>query len=169
MRIGEPVQTLAGESATVVAIRVVPGAAAMWDLTVSNLHDFAVGAGEYVVHNAWCKVNYGSNDLSSEIKARRIGPKDALGNYAGAVLDNGEKIFAKSNIDRHAEEALVQEADARGRRIAELYSEREPCSRTCGPLLKQRGITNVSWSWDWNGLNHAAVSAGMRAFFRSLW
>jgi hypothetical protein len=40
-----------GTTATVEAIRAVAGAAAMWDLTVSNVHTFAVGAGEYVVHN----------------------------------------------------------------------------------------------------------------------
>jgi hypothetical protein len=33
---------------------MVPGAAAMWDLTVSNVHTFAVGAGEFVVHNNRC-------------------------------------------------------------------------------------------------------------------
>jgi hypothetical protein len=54
MRIGEPVRRDDGTTATVVAIRAVPGAAPMWDLTVSDLHDFAVGAGEYVVHNYNC-------------------------------------------------------------------------------------------------------------------
>jgi hypothetical protein len=32
-------------------VRAVPGAAAMWNLTVSQVHTYAVGAGEYVVHN----------------------------------------------------------------------------------------------------------------------
>jgi RHS repeat-associated protein len=51
MRVGEPVVRTDGTTATVAAIRAVPGAAPMWDLTVADLHDFAVGAGQYVVHN----------------------------------------------------------------------------------------------------------------------
>jgi hypothetical protein len=35
----------------VVALHMVPGAAAMWDLTVSQVHTFAVGNGQFVVHN----------------------------------------------------------------------------------------------------------------------
>jgi hypothetical protein len=35
----------------VVRERVVPGAASMWNLTVSYVHTFAVGHGQYVVHN----------------------------------------------------------------------------------------------------------------------
>jgi hypothetical protein len=31
-----------GTTATVAAVRAVPGAAPMWDLTVDGLHDFAV-------------------------------------------------------------------------------------------------------------------------------
>lgn len=51
LRNGEPVVRADGTTATVVGLRVVPGAANMWDLTVSNVHTFAVGAGAYVVHN----------------------------------------------------------------------------------------------------------------------
>jgi RHS repeat-associated protein len=54
LRLGEPVRRADGTTATVVAIRAVPGAAPMWDLTVDDLHDFTVGAGEYVVHNTDC-------------------------------------------------------------------------------------------------------------------
>jgi RHS repeat-associated protein len=52
--VGEPVMREDGTTAVVVALRVVPGAARMWDLTVSNVHTFAVGTGEYVVHNNNC-------------------------------------------------------------------------------------------------------------------
>lgn len=51
LHVGEPVRRADGGIATVVAIQVVPGVAAMWDLSVANVHTFAVGAGEYVVHN----------------------------------------------------------------------------------------------------------------------
>lgn len=51
LELGEPVRLLDGRTAVVAATRVVPGAAAMWDLAVSQVHTFAVGAGGYVVHN----------------------------------------------------------------------------------------------------------------------
>jgi len=54
LRIGETVRQVDGSTATVVAVRIVPGAAYMWDLTVSQVHDFAVGSGQFVVHNANC-------------------------------------------------------------------------------------------------------------------
>jgi hypothetical protein len=62
LQVGEPVVQLDGTTATVETIRSVAGAAEMWDLTVSNLHTFAVGAGEYVVHNCdSSKVDFGDD------------------------------------------------------------------------------------------------------------
>src|SRR5579872_5982982 len=58
-RVGEPVVEANGSTAVVIAIRSVPGAAAMWDLTVANVHTFAVGTGQFVVHNSGCT---GQND-----------------------------------------------------------------------------------------------------------
>jgi hypothetical protein len=49
--LGEKVQRLDGTTATVVGIRLVPGEADMYDLTVSEIHSFAVGKSEVVVHN----------------------------------------------------------------------------------------------------------------------
>jgi RHS repeat-associated protein len=40
-----------GSTAVVLRERVVPGAAAMYNLTVSHVHTYAVGTGQYVVHN----------------------------------------------------------------------------------------------------------------------
>ncbi len=50
-----------GSTAVVVAVRDVAGTAPMWDLTVSRLHDFAVGTGAYVVHNCDFKTFKGNN------------------------------------------------------------------------------------------------------------
>jgi hypothetical protein len=51
LHLSEPVQRADGSTATVVAIQVVPGTAAMWDLSVANVHTFAVGDAQMVVHN----------------------------------------------------------------------------------------------------------------------
>lgn len=68
LRIGEQVVRADGTTATVVGLRVVSGAANMWDLTVANVHTFAVGAGAYVVHN--CGATY--NDMA-QTRANELG------------------------------------------------------------------------------------------------
>ena len=49
--VGEQVVRLDGGTATVISVRSAPGTATRYNLTVSHLHTFAVGAGRYVVHN----------------------------------------------------------------------------------------------------------------------
>ncbi|MBF6590829.1 MAG: hypothetical protein IVW57_09915 [Ktedonobacterales bacterium] len=51
LTLGERVRRVDGGTALVVALRAVVGTAPRYDLTVSRLHDFAVGTGAYVVHN----------------------------------------------------------------------------------------------------------------------
>lgn len=65
LRVGEPVVTADGSSTVVIALHVVPGAADMWDLTVSNVHTFVVGAGAYVVHNCAKPVTPGNGPSTS--------------------------------------------------------------------------------------------------------
>ena len=72
LHLGDQVQQLGGATATVVALKVIHGAADMYDLTVSNVHTFAVGAEQFVVHNCggdppdgWVKDTYESNPLDS--------------------------------------------------------------------------------------------------------
>jgi hypothetical protein len=51
LRLGDQVRRADGSTATVVALAVVPGVATRYNLTVSHLHTFTVGDGQYVVHN----------------------------------------------------------------------------------------------------------------------
>ena len=55
LHVGEPVRLLDGGTATVVALRTLPGVGPMWDLTLDSVHTFAVGATQAVVHN--CGLN----------------------------------------------------------------------------------------------------------------
>ncbi len=66
LHVGDHVVRLDGTTATVIALRVVPGTAAMYDLTVSTVHTFAVGSGQYVVHNC------GDNPNDAQARADRI-------------------------------------------------------------------------------------------------
>lgn len=109
---------------------------------------------EYTLNSAVGKVGYGQTELSRAAQARRIddasnpslgtpGERRKIatsGNYAAARLANGEVITARSDMEFHAEEKLVKEAN--GIEITDLYSEREPCEDTCQELTK--GIKNVT-------------------------
>jgi len=51
LRLGDQAQQLDGSTAAVVGLKIISGAASMYDLTVSNVHTFAVGDSQFVVHN----------------------------------------------------------------------------------------------------------------------
>ena len=51
LRVGEQVVELGGRTATITALAVRPGAATYYNLTVSTLHTYVVGASRAVVHN----------------------------------------------------------------------------------------------------------------------
>jgi nucleic acid/nucleotide deaminase of polymorphic system toxin/pretoxin HINT domain-containing protein len=52
LRVGEQVVALGGRTTTITALTVRPGAATYYNLTVSQLHTYAVGKSRAVVHNA---------------------------------------------------------------------------------------------------------------------
>jgi pretoxin HINT domain-containing protein len=82
LRVGEQVVALDGHTATIAALAVHPGAATYYNLTVSNVHTFAVGAGKYVVHNNTC---FGANNPDQAAARERISyaKRAAQGETAG--------------------------------------------------------------------------------------
>lgn len=122
-----------------------------------------MGAVQAVVHNCGGQVAYGSTELSQAVQNARIAAGEVGHNFAAARLGDGSIITASSDAGGHAEEYLLEEAGAGGNSIAELYSEREPCAATCAPALERAGITNVTWSWPWNGATHEETMAIRRA------
>ncbi len=102
LRIGEPVRTLDGRTATVAELRVMPGAAAMWDLTVSNVHDFAVGDGCYVVHN--CPDGTGSGGTAYSRGGVRAGKGEftlSPDNWMDPTQKPGEGFEWKGKVDEN--------------------------------------------------------------------
>jgi hypothetical protein len=63
LHLGDQVQRLDGTTATVVGLKIIDGTAFMYDLTVSNVHTFAVGTSQFVVHNCDGGVDEGEVDL----------------------------------------------------------------------------------------------------------
>jgi hypothetical protein len=61
----------------------------MWDLTVADLHDFAVGAGQYVVHN--CNYNRDEFGKTPSAKAKRIvRQREPICRWCGGATETGD-------------------------------------------------------------------------------
>ncbi len=99
---GERVVRADGSAATVVAVRDVAGTAPMYDLTVSRLHDFAVGVGAYVVHNCSLGRSDTFERYGSEDEARGAERNGALENKrtpSGAYHRNAKWIGDPDTVD----------------------------------------------------------------------
>ncbi|MFD7232128.1 RHS repeat-associated core domain-containing protein [Streptomyces sp. NPDC059881] len=101
------------------------------------------------------QVPYGGTHLSEAVRLQRLIDNKKNGNYASALLADGTVLVAHADKDLHSEEYLLQ--GAKGRKIVAVYSEREPCStgHKCASQLAAAGITNISWSFKWNGIGEA--------------
>ena len=79
---GERIVTLAGSTETVAWVRVVAGQADMYNLTVAQDHTYAVGDGQYVVHN----VCFG--DKSENTPEAELGKEFHYDRFNGGAADN---------------------------------------------------------------------------------
>jgi RHS repeat-associated protein len=111
------------------------------------------------------KVAYGSTKLSKAVQARRLRDAETEGktyakggNYSAARLEDGTILTGRSSGELHAEEDVIRQAG--NRPIVDLYSEREPCQNKCQALTQ--GM-NVTWSWDWNGVDRGASNRDLNA------
>jgi RHS repeat-associated protein len=66
LAVGEPVVRADGQLAVVVMIRVIPGTGIRYDLTVSQVHTFEVGYGQWVVHNCGDPPNYNNTQANPD-------------------------------------------------------------------------------------------------------
>jgi hypothetical protein len=154
----------------------------MWDLTIQGDHDFYIQAATTTILAHNCdedlqdggssetpdvitgQVAYGSTDLSRAMRNERIMTRDTGGNYAAGRLEDGTILVGRSSAQMHAEESVIEQAG--GRRIVDIYSEREPCDAKCFYLTQDM---NVTWSWQWNPPEvRPASNAALRAAVREL-
>ncbi|MHC3475636.1 nucleic acid/nucleotide deaminase domain-containing protein, partial [Streptomyces sp. 7R007] len=89
--------------------------------------------------------------------------KNKKGNCAAARLDDGAIIIGRSSAYMYAEEDLLQQAG--GRKIKDLYSEREPCANKCEKLVEEM---NVTYSVRWNGVDRDASNAELKKLISQL-
>ena len=158
---GEHVTKLDGSLGVVISVTIVPGQAVRYNLTVQDEHTYAVGQGQWVVHNTSCQVGYGNSNLSKAVQDARKVARDRDGNYAAGLLDDGDTIIGRSagkgRAGIHAEEDLLSQAKARGKQLVAVYSEYEPCANKCGGLLAAHNpAMDITWSWARNGVGAAS-------------
>jgi hypothetical protein len=97
LRLGERVVRLDGTTAAVVALTVRPGVADYYNLTVSVVHTYAVGAGQFVVHN--CDSAKLGKNLVDSSEAKPIGV-DAQAHHI-VPCGSPKASFAQSVLAKH--------------------------------------------------------------------
>jgi hypothetical protein len=115
---GERVQQLDGSVGVVVSLRVVAGTAVRYNLTVTDVHTFAVGADQWVVHNT---CNPGPYDQTGghHIHAQsafdghpNYDPGQALSISQGDMAANGWSHQAMTNTQRRLFKLLDADVQA---------------------------------------------------------
>ena len=167
LRAGEPVITAEGSTATVEAVRVIPGSASMWDLTVSNVHDFAVGDGAFVVHNCGGTLTDGTKvDFSRDSKGfQHSVDKHAIPEWLGRDPATGT-ISAAEKDTWHA---AIQQTAETSNKIFPWSSRGRPTTGVLGnfegkPFLVQfdRGTGDLATAFFPNGDQLHAIQQLLR-------
>jgi hypothetical protein len=160
LQIGEPVQLANGTIAWVDRLQNVPGMGTMYDLSLDQVHTFAVGEGAYVVHNCPSLADR-ARELHSSLHpiARRMRTTAIV----RAVTDDGEFVdivaSSRSTLGPRVRSLLREgEVEARGRGHAEIkaidYAEQR------GWNIVDIGVTREICD---NCLEYAQTVGGLRA------
>lgn len=146
--VGEQVVCEDGASATVVAVAVRPGAADYYNLTVSNLHTYAVGIGRYVVHN--CGTASTIDEQTSQLDKDRPGV---------VIGENMERVDATAKELREAGYE-VRTYKPRPSNIRTLRNELE-ANRSRLRYWRDVGAQVVDWGTDPSRLDNPSLYYGM--------
>jgi RHS repeat-associated protein len=136
--------------------------------------------------NAQGQVDYGKG-LSKAVQDQRLIDKNMENNYAAAVykvkdadgnvVGYSDPVVEHSAGKLHSEQRLIAKLKGMGvdpQDVSHLYSEFQPCSRRCGPLLSRElsPDAKITWSWPWDksgtplaDASQAAKKAAVRALF----
>jgi RHS repeat-associated protein len=144
LHIGDQVQQLDGTTATVVALQVLTGIQDMYDLTVSNVHTFAVGNGQFVVHNCNNETlaksaTAISKNLHEQIPAGRGFDRTTVG--VGFAQDSKGNLFTLVSTNSYKRVNIIRPL---ARRAGYIF--------TSGPDHAEKNIMNKAAEWGWNVL-----------------
>jgi hypothetical protein len=130
LRLGDQVQQLDGTTATVRGLKIIAGTAAMYDLTVSHVHTFAVGDGQFVVHNC-PQVGSGDNSIKWSSGTVRSAARD-LDNGAtevtGSTRSEAEEFFLRkfqAETDETGELGYRNTTGMSGPEVRDYYGSKE--------------------------------------------
>ncbi len=154
LHLGEPVRLLDGATATVVALHTLPGVGPMWDLSLADVHTFAVGDVQVVVHNCDSPEQFAheraqelQNSLPDASRGRvtmGVGVTDdgqvlvgtSEGGYLrkGVTLEDGETLAPGDT--HHAEQNIMQWAQQNGQNLVAVGAGRPICE-ACDDVLRE--------------------------------
>ena len=138
LHLGDQVQQLDGATAIVVELKVIAGTASMYDLTVSNVHTFAVGDGQFVVHNCPNGIGDGGKDIGWSSKVVRDAAKD---------LDNGATDVTVGSRSE-AEELFLRKFQGAGYEQTNISDFYDPEDAKINFGDRKDAFTNLD---DWRG------------------
>ena len=154
------------DGATVVESAPTGRTATVHNLTIHGLTNYYITTTtgtRALVHNEYgTQVPYDSTDLSSAVAQARFEDGVRQGkNYAAARMrirgaENAEDVIEVVHSlgkNQHAEPVLAGRAKEMNADIVELFTEREPCANSCGPLLTtdlKLGQNAITYAVPWN-------------------
>ena len=155
LQVGEPVREADGATAIVVRLHVVPGAASMWDLTVSNIHTFAVGDGAFVVHNCGDARDPNGIGFTQDSISSKHGDGHTVENNIQWLKDNPDKDLPAIQIFQKTP-ATDGVANAGNLMNGEWYTldnrrlyEYQQAGRASVPVTEISDIEAANSSWKW--------------------
>lgn len=96
LQVGERVQQLDGSYGVVLAVVVTPGAAVRYNLTVQDLHTYAVGADRWVVHNCNLTPFLHTPHFDTDFASRAAGLSR---NIINKILDEGIDLYDQGGLN----------------------------------------------------------------------
>ncbi len=146
LRVG---RLLDGGTATVVALRTLPGVGPMWDLSLDSVHTFAVGAAQAVVHNCPSGGDGGSQPTIYEKNASHIF-RDTDGHFPDDTPQNRQQLI---NVAKDSQN--FQGRDINGN---DVYVRMNPDGTQTwayvrnGDEIRNGGINQSNSIYQWNSV-----------------
>jgi RHS repeat-associated protein len=150
LRLGEHVVRLDGTTATVTALVGRPGVADYYNLTVSELHTYAVGVGQYVVHNCGGTVHSRYADGTPVYEGQQ--PPKLPANHRpepGPGAEGPHSRLRWDSVNQRVYQAREFDADGYPVRDIDFTTEAGSNGQMRGDKL--RPPTQHPWSWNTPG------------------
>jgi RHS repeat-associated protein len=154
---GDQVRNLDGSFGTVHGYRIEFRPIVMWDLTVSAVHTFAVGGGEWVVHNDGCPIRpFGSGKGPHEASYSVTDPSGGVVSQGsvrsgGMTPDEAALGFPQNTLATHTERRALTQVDLAPGQTMNITGTLRPCPTCRGAMNASAQRTGADIIYTWPG------------------